>query len=479
MAEDGIKTGLARRMEIRQTASVMSKALADNKSQDKLYNEIVTGFLRDKGRIIYVSDDSSLSEKLRETVCTRLKMPAGCLSSSATADTLLASIRQAVTAGDRPLLIIEQCLRGRDMTYLLRLLRNGFPEILVIMIVRETSKQRFTLLHESGVDNCIVKPVATQALLEKIALTVKPQGKIGRQLEWARNLMTQGDYLQALQVCRQALEIRANSSATLMLIGDIFRAMKQYDKACEAYENASRVSSVFIEPLSKLADLHAASGNLPKQLEYLHKLDEISPLNLERKLLIGELYFKLNRPDKARKTFEEVMELSDREAREHVAGVAFRVAEVYTEHDPKTAAAFLQRGLEAKKSFWDIEDIITFNRLGLLLRRAGKWAEAVEEYRKAIHVAPNDESLHYNLAMAYLEGGEYESARSSALKTLGLKPEFPSRSAAVACNLATIFLRTGDKVHALPLLRQALERDPEHEQARALLQEAGGEEGGG
>ena len=57
--------------------------------------------------------------------------------------------------------------------------------------------------------------------------------------------------------------------------------------------------------------------------------------------------------------------------------------------------------------------------------------------------------------------------------------EFPSRSAAVACNLATIFLRTGDKVHALPLLRQALERDPEHEQARALLQEAGGEEGGG
>lgn len=472
--DDNIKSGLAKRMEIRQTARTMNKTMADSKSQDKLYNEITVEFLRDKGIIICITDDNALAGSLRDLVCSRLKMPSTCFSSNATVDTLLSSIRHQLEAGNRPLLIIEQNLRGRDMTFLLRLLKNGFPEMLTIIITRETNQQRFTLLHESGVDNCVVKPVNSQTLLEKIALTVKPQGKVGRQLEWARTLLQQGDHLQALQICRQALELKANSSATLMLVGDIFRAMKQYDKACEAYENASRASSLFIEPLNKLAEVYAESGNIPRQLEYLQKLDELSPLNLERKLLIGELYFKLNRPDKARKAFEDVMELSDREAKEHVAGVAYRVAEVYTEHDPQTAAAFLQRGLQAKRSFWNIEDIITFNRLGLLLRRAGKWAEAVEEYRKAIQVAPNDESLHYNLAMAFLEGKDYESSRASALKALGLRPDLPSRSTAVACNLATVFLRTGDKVHALPLLRQALERDPDNEQAKALLQEAEG-----
>lgn len=476
MVDDAARSGLAKRMELRQTGRTLEKALADNKSQDKIYSESLVDFLRDKGRIVCISDDSSLTDKMQELVCTRLKMPAACLASSASVDTVISSLRHLVTNGHKPLLLIEQNLRGRDLSFLLRLLKTGFPEILCIVIARESNKQRFSLLYESGVDNCMIRPISDQALLEKLALTVKPQGKLGRQLEWARNLLEQGDHLQALQVCRQALEVKANSSATLMLVGDIFRAMKQFDKACDAYEKASRASTLFIEPLNRMAEVYADTGNIPKQLEYLKKLDELSPLNLERKLLIGELYFKLNRPDKARKTFEEVMELSDREAKEHVAGVAYRVAEVYTEHDPDTAAAFLQRGLEAKRSFWNIEDIITFNRVGLLLRRAGKWAEAVEEYRKAIHVAPNDESLHYNLAMAFLEGKEYESARASALKALALKPDFPNRSAAVACNLATVFLHTGDKVHALPILRQALECAPDNEQVKALLQEAGSEE---
>ena len=476
MVDDAARGNLAKRMELRQTGRIMEKALADNKSQDKVYTESLVDFLRDKGRIVCISDDTSLTGKLQELVCTRLKMPATCLASSSSVDTIISSLRHLVTSGHKPLLLVEQNLRGRDLLFLLRLLKTGFPEILCTLVTRESNKQRFSLLSESGVDSCIIKPISEQTLLEKLALVVKPQGKLGRQLEWARNLLEQGDHLQALQVCRQALEVKAQSSATLMLVGDIFRAMRQFDKACDAYEKASRSSSLFLEPLSRMADVYADTGNIPKQLEYLKKLDELSPLNLERKLRIGELYFKLNRPDKARKAFEDVMELSDREAREHVAGVAFRVAEVYTEHDPDTAATFLQRGLEAKKSFWNIEDIITFNRLGLLLRRAGKWAEAVEEYRKAIHVAPNDESLHYNLAMAFLEGKEYESARASALKALALKPDFPNRSSAVACNLATIFLRTGDKMHALPLLRQAIEREPDNEQVKALLQEAGNSE---
>ncbi len=136
------------------------------------------------------------------------------------------------------------------------------------------------------------------------------------------------------------------------------------------------------------------------------------------------------------------------------------------------AASFLQRGLEARRAFWRREDLSTFNRLGLLLRRAGKWREAAQEYCKAISVAPNDDSLHYNLAMAYLEGKDYESSRASALKALGLNPDLPKRSSRIATNLATVFLNTNDKMHALPLLRQAVEMDPQNAQAREALARA-------
>ena len=473
MVDDSAKSGLAKRIQVRQIKQTMEKTVAESKNQDKSYGEAVIEYLRDNGQIICISDDNAFIDLLREVVCTRLKMPTGCLTISSNADMLLHTVRQMISTKNAPLLLIEQTLRNRDMTYLLRQLKNGFPELWIIIVTHETNKQRFVLLHESGVDNCIVKPIGVQALLEKIALTIKPHGKLGRVLEWARTLMAQGGHLRALQVCKQALDLKANSAAALLLIGDIFRAMQQYDKACEAYENASRTSSMYLEPLRKLAEVYADTGNTAKQLACLERLDELSPLNVERKLTIGELYLQLNRPENAKKIFDQAMLLSDREATEYVSGVAFRVADVYMDKDPQTAASFLQRGLEAKKGFWGPEDMLTFNRVGILLRRAGKWREAAEEYLKALKVAPNDENLHYNLGMAYLEGKDFEAARSSTLKALALNPDLPRKSSLVASNLATVFVQTGDNMHALPLLRLALEQDPGNGTARDMLAQVG------
>lgn len=103
------------------------------------------------------------------------------------------------------------------------------------------------------------------------------------------------------------------------------------------------------------------------------------------------------------------------------------------------------------------------------MRRSGKWREAADEYLKAITVSPNDENLHYNLAMAYLEGKELEQARASTLKAMALNPDLPKKSSRIAANLAAVFMSTNDKMHALPLLRQALEQDPENEQAKELM----------
>ncbi len=119
-----------------------------------------------------------------------------------------------------------------------------------------------------------------------------------------------------------------------------------------------------------------------------------------------------------------------------------------------------------------MEDIATFNRLGILLRRMGKWEDAANAYLKAISVAPNDENLHYNLAMARLEGKELEGARASALKAMAINPDLPRKSSRIASNLAAVFMSTNDKMHAMPLLRQALEQDPENAEARELLANA-------
>ncbi|MFQ5561850.1 MAG: tetratricopeptide repeat protein, partial [Nitrospinota bacterium] len=66
----------------------------------------------------------------------------------------------------------------------------------------------------------------------------------------------------------------------------------------------------------------------------------------------------------------------------------------------------------------------TYNRLGIALRRQGKWAEAVKEYEQAVKIGPNNEVLYYNLGKAHLEGGQRPEARKCFQKALLIDPEF-------------------------------------------------------
>lgn len=472
MAEDSDISGLAKRIQMRRVGQSLNKAQTTDKRQRQDYAATLVEHIRDNGSIVCFSDDQNFTRTLRELIVDTLKMPASSLIAPARAENMVKLARAAVDAKKTPLILVEQNLNGRDLSFAVRLLKTAYPEIKTVMLAREMDKSKFVLLHESGVDACLVKPLDGPALLEKIALAIKPNEQLDRSLEMAKNLAAKEEFMAAMQICAQALERQGSSPAILLQMGDIFKAMKEYDKAVDAYKRASGGSALYIEPLRKLADLYAEKGDTSKQIEYLEKMDELSPLNLDRKIQIGELSLKLNRPDKARKIFDQAMKLSNRQARENVSAVAYRVADLYVESDPVTAASFLQRGLDARKEFWGHEDLATFNRLGILLRRSGQWREACEAYLKALTVAPNDENITYNLSMAYLEGSDLEKARAYALKALALNPELPRRSSRVAANLGAVFMSTNDKMHALPLLRVALELDPENPEARELLARA-------
>lgn len=469
--ESGI-SGLAKRLQMRRVTKGMDSPKTGGKLQTKEYQEAIIKHLRENGQIICISDDKAFVDLLRNLITNTLKMPAASLNTSVRADKVAKLARKAIESQKAPMILIEQELNGRDLSIVTRILKNAFPELKILMLSQETDRNHLLLLHESGVDAFLIKPLDNNGLLEKMALAIKPQEQLDRSLAWAKTLLQQGDHLHALQIVNQALEQQVNSSAVLLLLGDIFRAMKEYDKAADAYSKAAAASPMYLEPLGKLADLHAERGDPFKQLQYLEKMDEVSPLNLDRKILIGELLLKVKRPDKARQMFDKVMKLSHRQAKESVSCVAYRVADIYTESDPAMAASFIQQGLETRKEFWSHEDLVTFNRLGLLLRRSGKWQEAVEEYKKALTIAPNDDGLHYNLSMAYLEGKELEGARAMALKAMAINPELPRRSSRIASNLAAVFMSTNDKMHALPLLRAALELNPDNAEARALLAKA-------
>nr|NIM97610.1 tetratricopeptide repeat protein [candidate division Zixibacteria bacterium] len=58
-------------------------------------------------------------------------------------------------------------------------------------------------------------------------------------------------------------------------------------------------------------------------------------------------------------------------------------------------------------------------------RKQGKYDAAIEQYKRALKVAPNDENIYYNLGRAFLEAARNEDARRAFESALKINPNFP------------------------------------------------------
>jgi len=75
------------------------------------------------------------------------------------------------------------------------------------------------------------------------------------------------------------------------------------------------------------------------------------------------------------------------------------------------------------------EDLLSFilhayNARGIQARKEGTYEKAVEEFKKALSVAPDDEGILYNLARAYAAKKEKKPAVESIRKALQINPAF-------------------------------------------------------
>ena len=84
---------------------------------------------------------------------------------------------------------------------------------------------------------------------------------------------------------------------------------------------------------------------------------------------------------------------------------------------------------EAKALIGGDEDILTrvLNRLnsyGMTCRKAGRIEEAINTYESCLLVCDDDEGIFFNLARAYMEGGQAEQAIKTINRALAINPDF-------------------------------------------------------
>ncbi|MBG0778158.1 MAG: tetratricopeptide repeat protein [Desulfovibrionaceae bacterium] len=128
------------------------------------------------------------------------------------------------------------------------------------------------------------------------------------------------------------------------------------------------------------------------------------------KHLVGQ-----GQPDEARKIFAQLTkEFYDDPSLKGEIGEIFLQAAYYEE-----AYEYLAAALDDSP-----ESIHLYNRIGIALRKLGKFDVAEKYYFQAYKYAPRDPNLFFNIGRLYIDWKKWKKVEKAASKALQLKPDF-------------------------------------------------------
>ncbi len=217
-----------------------------------------------------------------------------------------------------------------------------------------------------------------------------------------------------------ALLDKKYNQAELLLLPKIKKA-KQWPKAEEFLNKVLKIDSNFIPALNLISKIYIKSGRFEEAMIALEKAKNLSPLHIERLLVMGEMSLGSGEAAKAEENFRNALKINPCEEKASF-GLGRALATQGKIEESKKILSALQKGVELA-SF--------FNNKGILLVRAKKISEGISLYQNAMKVMDDTEREHlllYNIALAYSKLGNIDSAIEYAKKSLDKSPKDYTKS---------------------------------------------------
>ena len=435
------------------------------------YDSVVKRFLEEEeGAIVYLSDDGVFTRALRNIVSRVIGLKGETLfqfSGPAAAMKKCLELRDERTP---TVIFVERKLGERPTTDFIMRLRRDFPDIHVIVLTWEATQETVAYYFELGVSRVLCKPASANKVIEEMAIAISPPTELHKQMNRCEELLSNGDYDEALEATDKILMLKPDSARGLTMRGEALMGVGETDKAVQSYMDAHESKPIYMAPLSKLAEAFKDMDQ-DQALAYMKQLDDISPLNPERKIDIAEQHLRKNETDAAEAYLDRSVQVAEQEELSMVGDLTERIVDAVSESAPNLAVKYLSRVIDGKRALTR-DDLIHFNRLGIILRNEGNWQDAISVYEKALGVAHDDPVVHYNMGLAYWEGEERRKAVRCFESALDLDPHFYAGSVGAAANIGALYLDLREYEQALPFLEHAVDLEPDNETAVKRLETA-------
>jgi tetratricopeptide (TPR) repeat protein len=431
---------------------------------------IITNYiLKEFGCFIVVSDDRLFVNVLRRTIVTELGLPSACLVLINNQEHILRNIRELSIRRKEILLFIQTQLNYKNIDDIITQIALKIRNCKIVIVTTESELPQLALLRERGLaENWITKPIAINQLIAKVALIIKPHGQLYQLIQAAEDYLAKGSYRHVLTICRKIFETHPDNPVAYMLMGDAFKGLEQEENMITAYEHASYSDQLFMEPISKLVSYFQDKKNNDKVIQYIERLDVMSPLNMERKIELAKLQLESGNDIDAKETFEAAIKVQNKRMKEAISATATQIGTIYLEKGNPEAEVYFRKAIEVYDGTLGKSHMHLFNDLGIALRKLGKWREAVAEYDKAIAICPDDEVLYYNAALAYDEGEDKQKASQFIHTALRINPPFYKNNYLASYNIGMILSKTNETDEAMKYINHSLSINPDYECAKTL-----------
>ena len=244
------------------------------------------------------------------------------------------------------------------------------------------------------------------------------QKLIEGQIEYAK-----GEYEKAVGVLNQAIAInpddytiRYNLGAAVELANkDYQEELKQTEKVLK---QALQSNPQDVQKQVELGITYELQGELAKSASAFEEALKYDPNRLELYSLLGPIYERQERYDDALRTYQRLEELDP-----NLPAIIFgAMASIYHFHKKMLPEAlqYAQKALVVDASSWRLH-----NLLGVIYTDKKEFERAVDAFKSAMQLAPNEPMPHSDLAKAYLMQGRHDEALESVDTAIRLAPRDP------------------------------------------------------
>lgn len=300
---------------------------------------------------------------------------------------------------------------------LLRMIRQNpeYYDIPFIMITGEMSKEKIVYAAEEGVDSYLVKPISPDqvktAVRDILGERSRPDSKQNKMKKLTR-LRLRKEYDEALSLAHQMLE-KDEDPGVLLILSQCYFDKKDYENA-EKYIQEVLKTKKDSKSLQLLGNIYMAEGKYEEAIEYLKQSSELNPLNLGRRIQVGNAYLKLGLGDEATEVFGSLSDSEISDLNRVDIGSAY-----LSSGDVKKAGEYLEKTVDPIP-----ETISVFNRYAMELRKIGAYEESISQYKKCLKIEPGHYAILYNLGRVYFEMKRYREAQEVLEGSLRSRPDY-------------------------------------------------------